>query len=97
MKMGYTPLHWATVKGHCEAAALLIAANADPNITDKVTSPCTANAMLSVLWDGQYGQIPLHFVDSKNHCEVAQVLLTAGANVDAKDNVTSSRIFLKCC
>ena len=39
--------------------------------------------------DGQWGKTPLHWAAGYNHCETAEVLLAAGAGLNAKDRVTS--------
>ena len=35
-KMGYSPLHWAVVKGRSKVAEALIRAGANPNVADNV-------------------------------------------------------------
>ena len=47
-------------------------------------------ALLTVLLDGQRGFSPLHSAACYNQCQVADALLAAGADVNAKSNVTIS-------
>ena len=49
---------------------------------------CSLAAVDSVLVDGQDGGTPLHEAAYSNRCEVAEILITAGANVNAKNKVT---------
>ena len=38
----------------------------------------------------QHGETPLHFAAHHNRLEVAQALIAAGANLEAKDKVSST-------
>ena len=71
-------------------ADILIAAGADLNAKNKVTVPGVPLAAAdSVLVDGQNGNTPLHRAASSNQCEVAKVLIAAGADLNAKNKVDS--------
>ena len=41
-----------------------------------------------MLLDGQFYNTPLHFAAQRNQCEVAKILIAAGADLDAKAAVT---------
>ncbi|PKS12260.1 hypothetical protein jhhlp_001560 [Lomentospora prolificans] len=66
---GWTPLHWASYKGHDTTVQQLLAAGADVNMKDEDRS----------------GQTPLHLASSRGHDTIVQQLLAAGADVNMKD------------
>ena len=69
-------------------AEVLIAAGADLNAKDQVRVPSAPRAAVdSVLVDGQIGRTPLHKAASTDRCEMAKVLIAAGADLNAKDQV----------
>ena len=81
---GNTPLHRAALGNHCEVARILIAAGADLNAKNQVTVPGAPLAAAdSVLVDGQDGNTPLHEAARWNHYQVAQILIAAGADLNA--------------
>ena len=43
-----------------------------------------------MLVDGQHEMTPLHVTAEYNQCEVAEILITAGADLNAKSNVRQS-------
>ena len=69
-------------------ADILIAAGSNLNATDNVTVPCVPLAAAdSVLTDGQGGWTPLYYA-AEQSCEVAEILIAAGADLNAKGEVT---------
>lgn len=77
---GMTALHWASNAGHIDIVELLVGAGAD---LDRVEP------------DSRW--TPLHFACAKpEHETVARVLIDAGADVNALDNVQWSALHLAC-
>ena len=68
-------------------AEILITAGADLNAKDRVTVPgAPLAAANSVRVDGQNGRTPLHWAAVNNQCQVAEILIAAGADLNAKSN-----------
>ena len=44
---GNTPLHWASLNGHLEAVKILIAAGADPSVTNQAGHDCVYEAEIN--------------------------------------------------
>lgn len=44
---GNTPLHWASLNGHLEAVKILIAAGADPSVTNQAGHNCVYEAEIN--------------------------------------------------
>jgi len=97
-KMGYTPLHWAAVKGHCKVAEVLIGVKANPNVKDnygqcplhfaRFPGHCDVAQILlaakaNVDAKDNNGTTPLHEAASMGQCEVAQLLINHGSNPNA--------------
>ena len=98
-----TPLHLALESGHIDIASYLIERGADINLKDKdKASPLHNAAYLgnleivdlllkkgaTSLNEGNFrGQTPLHFACERGHPEVANCLLDAGADIEARDMI----------
>ena len=54
----------------------------------------TLSLLLTVLVDEQLGVTPLHLAATYSQSEVAEILIAAGADMDAENIVTSSCAFL---
>ena len=72
---GYTPLHWAALRGETARAAGLIASGAD------VDAPVRSLERYSAEW----GDTPLHLAAGAGRIEMVRVLLDAGADVNRAD------------
>ena len=59
------------------------------NARDEVISHSSNVLWIVMLVDGQEMKTPLHKAANKNNVEMAQLLLAAGADVNAKNKVTS--------
>ena len=75
-------------------AEILIAAKADVHTKNSVTASGTPSLLLIMLVDGQLGVTPLHLAASYSQVEVAEILIAAGADMDAKNIVTAPCAFL---
>ena len=91
----------AAEQGKADEVQLVLAIYPDRvNAKDGVTVPAVPLAAAdSVLLDGQNGRAPLHFAASSNHCQVAEILIAAGADLNAKDEVRNSpwHASCRCC
>ena len=69
------------------------------NSKDQVTVPDAPRAAADSvsLLDGQRGDTPLHEAVFCNHCEVAKILIAAGADLNVKNMVRQSLARLSCC
>ncbi|XP_013406475.1 tankyrase-2-like [Lingula anatina] len=97
---GWTPLHYAALCGHCNAAALLIQHGTDPSSTDKLgRTPLHyaargghCNAVTLLIQHGADprredidGWTPLHFAAMCGHCNVAALLIQHGTDPSSTD------------
>ena len=83
-------IHNAVYEGKADEVQLVLAIYPDRvNAKDQVTVPDAPRAAADSvsLLDGQRGQTPLHKAAGCNQCEVAQILIAAGADLDAKTKV----------
>ena len=95
MQEGLTALILATQKGRSDIITVLMDANADPNITDKVGSVITewlhTTSVLLFFFlavDIQtYGWSAVFFAAKMGNLKVVQQLISRGATVDLKDKV----------
>ena len=93
-QFGETALQLAARNGHLEVAQLLLDTGADKDAKNNVrpdSSICSAPHLCSrtrgVSVDSQDGNTALHYAAAYGHLEVAKLLLDAGSDKDAKDNV----------
>ena len=107
---GYTPLHWAAIKGRVEILTLLI--NRGASIDQKCLNysftalHCSINenqnAVINALINGganimakdKDGNTPLHFAAMMGNDAVVHKLLGLGANINAADSQGITPIFL---
>jgi ankyrin repeat protein len=97
---GWTPLHWAALKGHYELARLLLERGADPNARNFCGRTPLHYAALSdhpelaklLLERGadpnardRWGRTPLHYAAERGRASIARLLLERGAGVDVAD------------
>jgi ankyrin repeat protein len=90
-----TPLMLAAAKGHLDVVKALLAAGADPNLTDNPSGK-TARGFQFMLREGGrdflgqsgclLGQTALMFAAHAGHTEVVRALVEAGAKVNAADH-----------
>jgi ankyrin repeat protein len=107
---GYTPLHWAAMKGASEAIEVLIAAGANkdkPCLNYKFAPLHNAinenqnSAINSLINNGanlmakdKDGNTPLHFASMMGNDLIVHKLISKGVNVNATDNQGVTPIFL---
>jgi ankyrin repeat protein len=103
---GWTPLHYAVLRGKRDLAELLLANKADVNARDK-------NGATPLLWaaknghkgvaelllanhadvnakESDYAKTPLHFAAEEGHTDVAKLLLAFKADVNARNNIDAT-------
>jgi ankyrin repeat protein len=68
-KLGWTPLHWASLTGHTEICRLLL----------------EHGGLTLAEARSKGGQTALHFAASENHEDVVRLLLEAGVEVEARN------------
>ena len=96
---GYSPLHWASKKGHTETVLALINNGANVNSEDQYgkaplhrasenghteTTLALINKGANVNSEDQYGKTPLHRASENGHTETALALINNEANVNSK-------------
>ncbi len=88
-------MYVAAQNGHVEAVGLLVAANAQLNIQQKVRFTA---CLLVIINFGcvQDGGTALHMASQEGHCEVVKMLVMAGANVNIKSNVSHTAWWCLC-
>jgi ankyrin repeat protein len=89
-QQGWTPLHWAAKKGHIQVCEALLRVGA--NVQKKIM-PDYYEAHFNFHVDPRdptIGLTPLHLAAESGHKRVCEILLNAGANVEAKSMVSSS-------
>ncbi len=83
-----TALMWAASQGHTEVARVLIEAGADVNAKSRVRSmlmfvdATNGGAFDKGQMENLGGFTPLHFAARNGHTDLAQVLISAGADID---------------
>jgi ankyrin repeat protein len=79
---GFAPLHWASIRGSTEAAALLLKRKADPNqavaLGGQGSSPIFGPDRRTIM-----GDTPLHLAALGGKTNMVQLLLKSGADVNA--------------
>jgi len=107
---GYTPLHWAAMKGRAEIAVLLISKGASLdqkclnysftalhcaiNENQNTIINTLINSGANIMAKDKDGNTPLHFASMMGNDSVVHKLLSKGANVNAMDNQGVTPIFL---
>jgi ankyrin repeat protein len=107
---GYTPLHWAAMKGSSESIEALIAAGANkdmPCLNYKFAPLHNAinenhNAAINSLINNganlmakdKDGNTPLHFASMMGNDSIVHKLISKGVNVNATDNQGVTPLFL---
>jgi hypothetical protein len=83
-------IHSAARQGNAAEVKSMLAFYPDRvNLKDQVRVPSAPRAAVDSVWvGGQDGRTPLYEAAYSNRCEVAEILITAGANVNAKNKVT---------
>ena len=108
--LGYTPLHWAAIKGKVEIIEALLqnAVDKNPQCTNYKFSPlhCAINenqngainvllnAGVNIMAKDKDGNTPLHFASMHGNDAIVHKLIALGANVNATDSQGVTPIFL---
>jgi ankyrin repeat protein len=103
---GWTPLHYAVLRGKRNLAELLLANQADVNAKDKDgATPLiwaakkgykdVADLLLASKADvnakeNSYAKTPLHFAAEEGHKDVAKLLLAHKADINARNNIDAT-------
>ena len=107
---GRSPLHWASLSGALTTVKMLVKAGADVRATDARRATCLILAAygghtetvrylvglpeLDLNHQGSRNHTALHYAVQRKHADVVQVLIDAGADIEAKDDTGSSPLHL---
>jgi ankyrin repeat protein len=96
---GFLPLHLAAKYAHVEITKLLILHKADVNLPLQLSKQdlmAEGMAHLTQSYNNQdtHLNVPLHFAAQQAHLEVAQILVSAGANIEAVNHLGDTPLIL---
>jgi len=74
-------LYWATCKGYSSMVKILLAAGADPNCAMQFSDP---SRYFGLLHPGKLEDTPLHAACRNGSDDIAEMLIAAGADIDAR-------------
>ncbi|KAF7311992.1 26s proteasome non-atpase regulatory subunit 10 [Mycena indigotica] len=85
--MGWSPLHIAVSAGHDEVVQELVGAGADVNKFSVISPISSTTRVFNVCFrkNGK-GITPLHYAASKSRIDIGKLLISRGADINAKDN-----------
>ena len=87
---GYTPLHLAAEKNSKEIGELLIAKGADINAKDNIEGNMVLFFLMKTILNkekqlNKKNETPLHYAADNNAKEIGEILISRGADLNAKD------------
>jgi ankyrin repeat protein len=83
-----TPLHYASTFGFLDVVSLLLAAGAPFAAQDRVSLHLQSRLLDEIILNHlQWGRTPLHSACQRGQVESVSLLLAAGAEIEASDQV----------
>ena len=85
-----TPLHYASLQGHCSIVEYLITSGADINAVNHVSCIFCFHSYIIIrfnLYTIQGNRTPLHYASREGRCSTVEYLIASGADINAVTNV----------